>query len=407
MLDKQDCEAHKNYKVNLSRLKPVGEANIEVADNIATIWTTQPISGLGFHLTGNVEKHYVAFPKKYRLPLRIDMTVKLDYPAFVLRVGKGHVYFSSGHDTEYSKFKDFAAPDSKPSKDIFSFDNRLPLGEFVNISIIFNFNEMQVCIGGEERFYSRNQPYMKKKQSDSLSELNAEGFELGLTVTKHSTLSVKAVTILEHGECIPITRGSFELPDPKAPKPEKIKPTFDNVVGKISQEFQAEVKEMDAFFKSLRPMKFKRNLDKSGCKITFVEPNVGISYTVVASGAESYHHFGWYIVYSGPVETWHRKADYMEEILAEICKTDRRLAERVYDALVGCSCGRQGLCRTLYKFDGQKKVTCHGRVYFRMSHDDFNDIRAFFLHLNALIEQKIANGDASPEKIILQKKLSR
>ena len=42
------------------------------------------------------------------------------------------------------------------------------------------------------------------------------------------------------------------------------------------------------------------------------------SCPVIMAGAQSFHHFGWYIVYNGKLETWHRKADYMEEILVEI-----------------------------------------------------------------------------------------
>ena len=149
-------------------------------------------------------------------------------------------------------------------------------------------------------------------------------------------------------------------------------------------------------------------MDKSGCKLTYVASDAGISYTVVASGAESFHHFGWYVVYNGPVETWHRRADYMDEILSEIASTDQQLAERVFDALVDCAgCYKNGLCKTLYTFNGKKKLNCHGRVTFRMNHDDFKDVRMFFQYLNTLLERKITNGDWPPEKIILSKANNR
>ena len=392
----------KTHNINLSDLTPNGKSHVKVANNIATLSTTHAISA-GGKLNSAYKKHYISLPGRYRLRVRIDMTVKLDYPAFAVRIGEGHVYFASGHDTNSYKIMDIADPDSKPSRDSYEFDNRLPFGEYVRISIILNLDEMQIWIGGEEKFYSRNQPYMKKKQQDALSQLNAEGFELGFAVAKHATLCVKDVTITEYDSAIPITRGSFELPDPKAPKPENIKPTYENVLAKVSPAFQGEVREIDAFFKSLPAIKFKRTVDKGGHKITYVASDVGISYAIIASGAESYHNLGWYIVYSGPVETWHRRADYMNELLAQITKTDKRLAARVFDALVDCSgCYQNCLAKTLYAFDGEKKQNCHGRVFFRMNHDDFNDARDFFRHLNTLLEQKIANGDPSPEKIILK-----
>ena len=397
----------RSHNINFSDMKPHGKTNIRIADNIAILWTTHSISGQQ-KLNVAYKKHYISLPDRYRLPLRIDMTIKLDYPAFALRIGEGHVYFASGHDTQAYKIWDITIPDSKPSRDNFSFDNRFPFGEYVHISVILNLNEMQVWIGDEERFYSRNQPYMKKKQIDVLSGLNAEGFELGFAVTKHSTLCIRDINITQYDDAIPIIRGDFELPAPKDSKTEKVKPSYENTIGKVSPDFQTAVEEMDGFFKSLRSMKFKRVVDKSGCKLTYIASDAGISYTVVASGAESFHHFGWYIVYSGPVETWHRRADYMDEILGEIANTDQLLAERVFDALVDCAgCYQNGLCKTLYTFNGKKKLNCHGRVMLRMNHDDFYNVRTFFQHLNTLLERKIANDDPLPEKIILSKTNNR
>jgi len=54
------------------------------------------------------------------------------------------------------------------------------------------------------------------------------------------------------------------------------------------------------------------------------------------SGVESSQNFGWYIVAGGKPETWHRKADYMEETLAEIKRSDPQLAERIFYALNNC-----------------------------------------------------------------------
>jgi len=393
----------KKHSINFSDIKPNGNAAINVADGMAEISTTRSITGYSFHLSGNsYKKNYVSLPEKYHLPFRIDMTIKLDHPAFLLQIGDGHIYFASGHDTAWDRIKDIAKPESKPCRDNYAFDSRVPLGEFVDISIIYNPDDMQILIGGEERFYSRKQPFMSKKQAEILSALNTEGFALGLAVTKHSVLTVKEITIFEHDDNIPITRGSFELPALKAPKPEREKPTFDNVLAKVSPQFQPEILEMDTLFKSLRPMKFKRVIDKSVSKITYVASEVGISYTIVASGAETYHHFGWYLVYSGPVETWHRRADYMEEILAEIAKTDAALAEFIFSRLADCNgCYPGGLCKTPYEFNGNKVVNCHGRVVLQMNTNDFNNVREFFRYLNKFIERKIMNGDPPPEKIIL------
>lgn len=103
------------------------------------------------------------------------------------------------------------------------------------------------------------------------------------------------------------------------------------------------------------------------------------------------------------LETWHRRADYMNEILAEIAKADLPLAKRIFSALNDCvGCYDNGcLAKTRYEFEGQKRLTCHGRVMLRMCHEDFQDAREFFSHLNVLLERKSMEGSLQTEKILL------
>jgi hypothetical protein len=183
---------------------------------------------------------------------------------------------------------------------------------------------------------------------------------------------------------------------------------FDDVLKKIPEKLQYEILGMDKYFKSLQPMKFKRVLDKNGNKITYVTSEYGISYMFKYSDGEFKHNFQWYIVYNGKPETWHRKADYMEETLVKIAENDKPFAIRIYNSLKSCQgsnncCGERCLARTPYTFDGQKRLTCHGSVELDTRKKDFDDVRKFFKYLNDLIKQKIANGEQPPEKIILQK----
>ena len=122
----------KTSTINLSELIPIGMTKINVTNNTADVWTTRSISTtLTPQATGSYKKHFIALPGKFRLPLRIDMTIKLDYPTFWLRVGDGHINFSSGHDTEYGRIRDIADQDSRLTsanmKEHFTFDNRIPL----------------------------------------------------------------------------------------------------------------------------------------------------------------------------------------------------------------------------------------------------------------------------------------
>lgn len=81
------------------------------------------------------------------------------------------------------------------------------------------------------------------------------------------------------------------------------------------------------------------------------------------------------------------------------------MAKRIFYALndcVGCY-GSRCLAKTLYEFNEQKRLTCHGRVMLRMCHEDFQDAREFFRHLNALLDRKSAEGRLQTEKILLLK----
>ena len=178
---------------------------------------------------------------------------------------------------------------------------------------------------------------------------------------------------------------------------------FNDILSELPDEYRNEIIVTDEFLKSLRPLKFKRSIDKHGTKITYVASDYGVSYAFRVAPDERVHEFNWYIVYNGKPETWHRKADYMNEILDDISKTNSQLSDKIFNSLIKCNnChGERCLAKTLYSYNNQKRLTCHGRVSLSINHDDFNDARDFFRFLNIFIERKLNNGDPPPEKIIL------
>jgi hypothetical protein len=376
------------HHIDLSSLIPRGRIETKYADGVLDIWTTRSITPISFNLYGDSYKgHGVALPGKYRLPLRVEMTVRLDYPSFFLFVGGGHISFASPWQ-DNRKIEDIAIRSGKPNQDHASYNNSLPYGKYAEISVTYNLNEIQILIDGDERFYSRRQAYVRAK---NLGDLNAEGFELGLAVTKLSLLSIKSLTVTEYDGQAPVARGVFEIQNPRPAAEERAKPTFESVIAGIPLETRFRVIETDIFLKSLKPMKFRRIVDKNGGKISYVASDFGISYAVNVSGAESMQNFGWYIVTNGKPETWGRKADNMEETLAEIAKTDAPLAERIFYALndcVGCY-GSRCLAKTPYSFNGHKRLACHGRVVMHLGEDGARDAREFFRHLNAMYERKM------------------
>jgi len=390
------------HRIALDILTPHGQADAKMEDGSLTAWTTHSITPIGItDFSGKLKKHYISLPGKYRLPLRVDLTVKLDNPSFYLFIGEGHITFaSSGQDNR--KLEDVIKHSSKPNQDHYAYNNSLPLGEYTEISVIYNRNEMQICIGGEERFYSRKQAYMRAKNFD---EVNNKGISIGFAVSKRSMLRIQEITVTEADNPLPVSRSADGEEKLSFGAKKDPKPTFETVLSGLPRGFQDRLVEMDAFLRFLKPLKCKRVLDKSGNKITYVAADYGVSYAVEVWDGRFTHCFNWYIVYNGKPETWHRKADYMEEALMESAKSNPGLSERLFYALndcVGCH-GPGCLARTSYVYNGQKKMTCHGRVMLRMCEGDLRDAKEFFENLNRLVERKIANGEPKPEKILLRK----
>ncbi len=183
---------------------------------------------------------------------------------------------------------------------------------------------------------------------------------------------------------------------------------FDSMISTLPQALKDEITETDQYLKALRPLSFRRSVDTKAKKITYVASDYGVSYMFKISDDKLTHNFQWYIVCNGKPETWHRRADYMEETLVYIAKTDLSLAERIYNALKTCpgsdNCyGQRCLARTVYAFNGQRKLICHGKVDLGLNRDDFCDAREFLRCFNELVKEKIANGEPLPEKIIVCK----
>ena len=371
------------HDICLSDLAARGRAATKPVDGALELWTTRSITSIAFNLYGDSYKRHVAeLPGEYRLPFRIDMNAKLDYPSFILLIGGGHISFSTP-SKDNRKIEDILKPSGKPNQDHYFYnDNNLPLGEYTDISVIYNLNEMQIIIGGEERYFSQKQAYMKSKRP---FEYDPDKLKIRLAVTKLSTLSIKSISVTEYDKQAPIVRGAFVESSRNDAQGERPKPSFESAISGLTHDYQSEIRAMDKFLTSLRPMKFRRAVDKNGGKISYVASGYGFSYAINLSGAATSHNFGWYIVTNGKPETWGRKADNMEQALVETAKTDPALAERVFYALndcVGCY-GPRCLAKTLYAFNGQKRLTCHGRAMLRMRPGDFSDARGFINIINS------------------------
>ena len=109
----------------------------------------------------------------------------------------------------------------------------------------------------------------------------------------------------------------------------KIKP-FDFVLNNFTRQIRKEIIKTNEFLMNMRPLKFKRIVDKKAKKITYVASDYGVSYMFRMSDEGFNHNFQWYLVYNGKPETWHRRGDFMEETLNEIAQHDYPLSLRMF-----------------------------------------------------------------------------
>ena len=373
----------KKHNIDLASFLPRGQAACECRDNMLYMTTNRAIPTQRFdreHLSIN---SYICLPDKYRLPLRIDMEAKIDAPGFYLLLGKGHINFGTLW-TDNRRMDDIAAPARK----ILFYHNHMDMDEFTDISILYDLKEMQIMIGGDERYYSKTERYMK---SPAFREMNQDGSELKIACDKLVNLCIKSISVTEYDDTCGILHSGKELPaaitkNEAAQAGEK--PTFERCISLLPAHIQSEIVKTDGYLKSLKPLKFKRQIEKNGNKITYVASDDGFSYAIYLSNDIFDHSLQWYLITNGRPETWHRKADRMEDTLNSLARTSPELAKRMFFNLDDCvGCYKDCLARTRYRFNDKRKASCHGKLKFKMSASGFEDVRAFVGEINRLVAE--------------------
>lgn len=370
----------KQYKINLKSLIPKGHVFMEYKENILFMATTWAIP-TSFHREHLKINSYISIPERYKLPLRIDMTVKIDSPGLYLLVGKGRISFGTGW-WDNRRISDICEPDTKP---MCKCNQNIPLNEFVDISVIYDYKFMQILVNGEQRYYSLKEKYMKSK---ALIEQNADGFEIKLAAAKRTDVLVKSFIITEYEEesAIYVTPKSICKESDNAATP-KIT-SFEESIALLDENVKSEITKTNDYLLTLKPIKFKRKVADG--KITYLASGNGFSYIMYLCSDRMYHSLQWYIITSSKPEFWHKKADMMVETLQKLAESSPKFAKRMFDNLkecVGCCPGGCAVI-TQYELGGQKKGVCHGKMEFKMSVSDFADVRRFIKTLNELLIER-------------------
>lgn len=392
-------------KIAFDTLIPHGKVETRINDGVLELTTLNSITSIAYNLVGNsYKRHYLELPERAHIPFTLTMRLKLVGEGLILLIGDGHILFNCPSNRSV---EDPVKPSGKVFADGHLFDSRLPLNQFTTVTISFGMKEMQVSVDGREAFYTEKLPYMRAKE---LPEVSEGGVKIGFEIAKLSKLYVSDIELTELKADEPLAR-----PEPYCSAEYAVdmgydievsgKPAFEGFISRFRDAVKDEIIKTDAVFKSLKTLKFKRTVDPRGNKLTYTASDYGVSYIIRCANGVAWQSFSFYVVTAGPAATWHRKADYMEEVLQEIGSTNPALAERIFNALndcVGCY-GSRCIVKTPYSYGGKCKLACHGVVMLQLCHEDFEDVRDFFTHLNSMLAKKAEEGTLQTEKILLLK----
>ena len=126
------------HKIDLTQLQPHGQTFVETKDDVLRFSSAKENP---FNVCKDTRHYYVKAPDRYRLPLRLDMNVKIDAPALFVMLGEGSVGFGNRR----GRVDDICGPHS--GKNVF-FNSRIPINEFIDITLIYDLKEMQILVNG-------------------------------------------------------------------------------------------------------------------------------------------------------------------------------------------------------------------------------------------------------------------
>lgn len=367
-------------KIELEKLLQKGQVDCNVMDHMLFMTTKYSIPTKRFEAEHISIRSYCYLPERVHLPLRIDMTVKIDAPGMYLLLGNGHINFGT-LVSDNRRLDDIVSP----SRKTMFFHNAIRMNEFNDISVLYDKKEMQIIINGEERYYSKKERYMKAPEFEAM---NQEGVELKFACDKLVTMCIKSITITEYQDTCGIVPSGFELPIAITQNGNLIKgekPTFESCILRLPIDIQSEIQKLDEYLRTLKPLKFKRQIEKNGNKISYVASDYGVSYAIYLSNELFDHSLQWYLITGGKPETWHRKADRMEDTLNFFLQTSPEYAKRMISSFEDCvGCYQNCLAKTQYQMEGKRKTVCHGKLKFKMSVEGLRDARTFIDGINQL-----------------------
>ena len=118
------------HHIPLESILPKGKVAIDTSSGELCMTATTAINTEYVYQDAPV-KSFACIPGKFKLPFRIDITIKIDSPSLYLIIGKGHISFNKGMDNR--SVTDILGNDFKPNTH--EFNNFIPINEYADISV--------------------------------------------------------------------------------------------------------------------------------------------------------------------------------------------------------------------------------------------------------------------------------
>lgn len=371
------------HNIPLESLIPHGKVSVNITNGEFNLVTNSAFK-TWFDKDNTPIKSYVYLPNKYKLPFRVDMTVKIDSPALYLLAGKGLIGFATGMDNR--KIRDILGKNPKPNTH--AFDNDLQMNQYVDISVTYGMKAMWVYINSDLRCISRKDDYIKTIKKGLLPKEYENGFNLALACTKRTQTVLKELTITEFElDKITVPEESVKIHCDSACLSVSEKPTLDKCIQGLEYDLQKEIIHTNEYLLNdvKKNMSFKRKIEGGYpySKITYVSQK-GLSYKIHIRGVTLWHQLVW-IRYNTKQEQekygGYKKADCTNEALNKLAEESPELASKIFFRIRECfGCEQNCGYRAIYEYNEMKKMSCDdifGGIYFKMLPSDFEDLRKY------------------------------
>jgi len=325
---------------------------------------------------------YITIPGKFTLPFRIDMTVDLQFirhhqvtSQLEVYIGKGRIYFNGGHtscDDVFTSVNKSSTGDNKIAN--YVFYNGIPTKKYVDISINIGSNMMWVSVDGEYCYASDKLPYIKLLRENAVPNEYENGVGIALCVGTDTKMRMKSFSVIEYeNDQSPIPEKLLNLPELSE---------FELFANGLPPIVHEHICKLDGFLLDdmKKNLKLRRTIDKTN-HLFYAAP-CGFQYTISELGVGEKHETRW-------VQT-SKKPDLTNQVIQLLNETSPEFAEKMFNKLQVCNPTHKLVCprRTAVMLNGQSKNVCMSKMRFKMTPEDFDDVKKYITAVSEVVTKK-------------------